>query len=165
MLAGLLFLVARPLSAQVPLPASVTQWDNTWLSQSVTVSVDTINELSISGNVTLTVNTATAGAAPDSDTDGTSTYAITVNGSSKKITGSIDSAFTTGIALQLLLEAPTGGTASQKTLSTSAQDLVSGFGTLAESGLSLNYTATAAVTVDSNGAGVSRTVTLTLADM
>ena len=143
----------------------MAMWDGTMLNQSVTVSVDTINEIAVSGSVTLTIDSATAGSAPDSDTDSATTYAITVNGTGKKITGSLDSAYNTGISLQLLMGAPTGGTATQKTLSTSAQDLVTGFGKVAESGLSISYTASATVAVSSNGAGQSRTVTLTLADM
>ncbi|NNE70001.1 MAG: hypothetical protein HKN29_06510 [Rhodothermales bacterium] len=165
LLAGLSLFLSLVTSAQVPLPQSVTMFDGTWMNQSVTVSVDTINELSVSGNVTLTISTATAGSAPDEDTDAASTYAVTVNGTGKKITGSLDADYTTGITLELLLAAPTGGTAVEKTLSTAAQDLVTGFGKVAESGLTVTYTASAAVTVASNGAGQARTVTLTLADM
>lgn len=164
-LLGLSLLLAAPAVAQVPLPASPTIWDGTALNQSVTVSVDTINELTVSGSVTLNIDSATAGAAPDSDTDATTTYAVTVNGTGKKITGSLDAAYASGISLQLQLGAPTGGSSSQKTLTTSAQDLVTSFGKVAESGLSVTYTASATVLADSNGAGQSRTVTLTLADM
>ncbi|MFT5144746.1 MAG: hypothetical protein ACI80V_001202 [Rhodothermales bacterium] len=124
--------------------------------------MDAINKIAILGNVTLTINSATAGSQPDSDTDATTTYNVTVNGPNTKLTGSLDSAFTAGITLEVLLQAPTGGTPTQKTRSTSAQDLVTGIAHVAESSLSITYTATATTAVASNGAGVARTVTFTL---
>jgi hypothetical protein len=165
LIAWLSLLAATPAQAQVPLPSAITIWDGTMLSQSVTVSVDAINKIAISGNVTLTINSATAGSQPDSDSDASTTYNVTVNGPNTKLTGALDSAYTTGITLDVLLQAPTGGTPTQKTLGVSAQDLVTGIAHVAESGLTITYTATATTAVASNGAGVARTVTFTLADV
>ncbi|MBO6574830.1 MAG: hypothetical protein JJ896_05410 [Rhodothermales bacterium] len=149
-------------AAQVALPGAVTAYDGTTLTQSVTVSVSAISLISVSGNVTLTIDAATAGSSPDSDVDASTVYRITVNQAGQKITGSLDSGFSAGLTVQLLLAAPSGGSASQVTLSTTPQDLVTGVSKVAESGLTLTYTATGTPSAAPNGAGQSRTVTLTL---
>ena len=60
-------------------------------TQSVTYEVQEINEISVSGDPgSLIINTATAGSEPNDATDKSTTYAITTNGSNKKITGAID---------------------------------------------------------------------------
>ena len=136
--------------------------DNT--SQSVTYQVSAINEISVSGNPSaLIVNTATPGSQPTAATDNSTTYAITTNISSKKITGALNSAMPSNTTLKVTLVAPTGGSASQVTLTASAQDLVTGISTLAESGKSITYefSATASAGVV---ASASKTVTLTVAD-
>jgi hypothetical protein len=135
------------------------------VNQTVTYQVTAINEISVSGNPSaLIVNSATAGSEPDAATDNGTTYAITTNESSKKITGAINTAMPSNTSLKVTLAAPTGGTsAGQVTLSTSAQDLVTGISTLAESGNTISYefSATAAAGVVSSA---SKTVTLTVAD-
>jgi hypothetical protein len=134
-------------------------------TQTVTFQVTAIDEISVSGNPgALIVNSATAGSQPDAATDATTSYNVTTNGSSKKITGSIDSAMPANTTLDVTLTAPTGGSsAGQVTLSTSDQDLVTGISTLAESGMTISYefSATAAAGVI---ASTNRTVTLTLTD-
>jgi hypothetical protein len=150
------------LQAQVPLPTGIAIFDDTVLTQAVTVSVQEINKISISGSVSLTISTATAGSAPDASLDSSSSYNLTVNGTGKKLTGVLDGAFASGITLQALLTAPTGGTATQRTLSITSQDLVTGIGHAAESSLSISYTASASASATPNGAGESRTVTFTL---
>ena len=165
LLAVILLFAASTVTAQVPLPSAVAMWASVQLSQSVTVSVDAINKVSVSGTVTLTIGNATPGSAPDADTEATTNYAVTVNGSNKKLTGSLDASFATGITLEVLLTAPTGATASQKTLGTISQDLVTGIGHIAESSLTITYTASATVAAVPNGGGVSRTLTFTLTDI
>jgi len=128
------------------------------------VSVQEINKISISGSVSLTISAATAGAAPDASLDTSSSYNLTVNGTGKKLTGALDSAFASGLSLRLLVGAPPGGSASQRTLSSTSQDLVTGIGHAAESSLTISYTATATASATPNGAGQSRTVTFTLTD-
>jgi hypothetical protein len=135
------------------------------VNQTVTYQVTAVNEISVSGNPSaLIVNSATAGSEPDAASDNSTTYAITTNESSKKITGAINSVMPDNTSLKVTLGAPTGGTsAGQVTLSTSAQDLVTGISTLAESGKSISYvfSATSAAGVVSSA---SKTVTLTVAD-
>jgi hypothetical protein len=135
------------------------------VNQTVTYEVQAINEISVSGNPgALVVSAATAGSEPTAATDATTTFSITTNGSSKKITGVLNSAMPANTSLKATLTAPTGGTsAGQVTLTASAQDLVTGISTVAESGIAISYefSATAAAGVI---ASAQKTVTLTVAD-
>ncbi len=137
--------------------------DNT--SQSVTYQVSAINEISVSGNPSaLIVNTATPGSQPTAATDNSTTYAITTNISSKKITGALNSAMPSNTTLKVTLAAPTGGTsAGQITLTASAQDLVTGISKLAESGKTITYEFSATLAAGII-ASASKTVTLTVVD-
>lgn len=134
-------------------------------TQTVTYAVSAINEISVSGNpAALTVSTATAGSAPNSVSDATTTYAITTNETGKKITGAINTAMPAGVTLTVNLTAPTGGTSAGATsLGTSASNLVTGITTLNESGKTITYSlsATSAAGVVSSA---SKTVTLTVVD-
>ncbi len=77
--------------------------------QTVTFSVSAINELSVSGNPgTLTISAATAGSAPNSVSDATTTYSITTNESTRKITAAIDVAMPSGTTLTANLVPPVG---------------------------------------------------------
>ncbi len=152
--------------AQVPLPEMGTQYGSTSLSQNLVVSVNEINVVSVSGNLTLTINSATAGAGPDDATNTTTTYNITTNGTNKKITGQLDVNYASGLSLAVDLAAPTGGTSQgQKTLSTTAQDLVTTMSKLVGSTLTITYTASATPSAAPNGSGETNIVTLTLTDM
>ncbi|MDB5867513.1 MAG: hypothetical protein JWO70_5319 [Betaproteobacteria bacterium] len=130
--------------------------------QSFNVAVAAINELSVSGNPgTLTVNSATAGSAPNAATDASTTYAITSNETNKKITAQLDVDMPSGITLGVLLAAPTGATATSQSLSTVAADVVTGISKLNESAKSITYTlsATAAAgTLTSAGKQVTFTI-------
>ena len=148
-----------PLPDQVPMALSQVS-----LTQAVTVSVQEINELSISSDVTLSIATASPGLGPDPVSDATATFSLTTNGSSKKITGSLDTNFSTGIALRALLAAPGTGISTEQILSETDVDLVTGFGQVASTDLGITYTATVGIDVPPNGAGENRTVTLTLMD-
>lgn len=157
-----IILVGAP-EARAALPA-----DTVTTTQTVTFQVDAINELAVSGNPSLTVNSATAGSAPDAATDASTTWAITTNESSKKVAGDIDSAMPTGVTLELDMQAPTqsdgsvtGTSAGALSLGTTGQDLVTGITTAESSGRTLTYTLTA--TTDAGTvANTTRTVTLYL---
>jgi len=132
-------------------------------TQTVTIAVSAINELSVSGNPgALTISAATAGSAPTSVSDASTTYAITTNESTRKITAAIGVAMPAGTTLTANLAAPTGGTsAGALALSTTAVDVVTGITKLNESGKSITYSlsaTSAAGTVSST----TRTVTLTV---
>lgn len=132
-------------------------------TQTVTYEVTAINELSVSGDpAALTVSTATAGSAPNSVSDASTTYAITTNETSRKITGAINTAMPAGVTLSANLAAPTGATsAGAVALTGTAQDLVTGISTLNESGKTITYSLSA-----TSAAGVvpsaTKTVTLTI---
>jgi hypothetical protein len=134
-------------------------------TQTVTYAVSAINEISVSGNpAAMTVSAATAGSAPNSVSDTSTTFAITTNGTNKKITGAINTAMPAGLTLTVGLDALTGSTsAGEVTLGTSAADLVTGISTLNESSKTITYglsaTSAAGVVTSAN-----KTVTLTVAD-
>ena len=136
------------------------------ISQTVTYQVSAINEISVSGNPgALIVSAATAGSQPTAVTDATTTYAITTNGSAKRITGVLNTVMpATGLSLKATVTAPSTGTsAGQVTLTASAQSLVTAISAVAESGIAISYefSATAAAGVVSSA---TKTVTLTVAD-
>lgn len=131
-------------------------------TQSVTYSVSAINQISVTGTPSLTISTATAGTAPGAVTNSASSWAVTTNGTSKKLTASINTAMDTGVTLSLTAVAPSVGTsAGKKSLSTTSTDLVTGITGVAESGMGLTYELAATL-----AAGVvassSKTVTFTL---
>jgi hypothetical protein len=140
-------------------------WSGSSATQTVTFEVQAINEITASGNPgALTISTATAGSQPDDATDATTTYNITTNGTTKKITGAVDVNMPANVTLKANLTAPTGGTsAGATTLTTVAADLVTGITQKAETAKTITYTLSATV-----AAGVvasdTRTVTLTVAD-
>jgi len=98
------------------------------VGQTVTFQVAAINEIAISGNPgAMIINTATAGLEPDAVTNALTTYSITTNGTSKKITGVLDSAMPANVVLQVTMAAPTWATSiSEATLTGSAVDVVTG---------------------------------------
>lgn len=140
-------------------------WAANSATQTATFEVTAINEITVSGNPnTLTISSATAGSAPDTVSDSNTTYAVTTNGSNKKITAAIDTAMPSGVTLTVNMIAPTGATSvGAVTLATTAADAVTGISTLNQSGLMITYelSATAAAGVV---ASTSRTVTFTVTD-
>jgi len=134
------------------------------IPQTITYQVTAINEISVSGSPgALVVNTAVPGSQPTVATDATTTYGITTNNSSKKITGAINTAMPANTLLKVTLVAPAGGSSSQVTLTASPQDLVTGIATLAQSGLTITYEFSATL-----GAGIigssTKTMTFTIVD-
>jgi len=105
-------------------PASAAESD----SHTVTVQVTAINEIAVSGgNVTLTIDSATAATQPLPALDSTTCDLLwTTNEADKKITVATDLA-APKFTLLLLAQNVSGGTAApQVTLSTTAIDLVTG---------------------------------------
>ncbi len=154
-------LTATPLLAQVPLPemGALQGSGISILSQNVSVSVAPISVISVSsGGITMSL------ASGLESTDNGTSYSISVNGSSKKLTGSLDVAYSAGISLDLELDPPTGATSFRRTLSTAVQDLVSGIDHTAASNLTITYIGTAQPDTPPNGPGETRTVTITLTD-
>jgi hypothetical protein len=141
---------------------SLTLAGNT-AQQTVTYQVDAINEISVNTNPgNLVVNSATAGSEPNEDTDNTTTWAITTNQTTRKITGAIDSNMPANVTLEINLIAPTGGvSAGDVSLSTAAANLVNSIETVAESNLTITYTLSATV-VAGVVAQAQKIVTLTL---
>lgn len=130
-------------------------------TQSVGYQVDAINQIAVSGTPTLTINTAVAGSGPTSVTATGSTWAVTTNQSTAKVTASINSNMPAGVTLSATLGAPAGATSSGiQALTTGTVDMVTGITKLAASALAITYQldATAAAGVQSG----SRTVTYTI---
>jgi hypothetical protein len=132
-------------------------------TQTVTMQVDAINLISVSGTPSLTISAAVAGGAPTSVTSTGNTWAVTTNQSGSKITASIPLAMPSGITLSASMGQPTGGTsAGYQALGTSAVDLVTGITKLNETGLSLSYkldATSAAGTLSSTTRVVTFTIT------
>jgi hypothetical protein len=131
-------------------------------TQTVTFQVDAINQISVSGTPSLTINAASAGSAPTAASTTGLTWAITSNQTGSKVTASINSAMPTGVTLSVTMGAPGGATsAGAKQLGTSAVDVVTGITKVMATGLSLGYSldATAAAGVVTS---TTRTVTFTI---
>lgn len=130
-------------------------------TQTVSYEVTAINEISVSGSPSLVINDATAGSGLTS-ASASGTYAITTNQTNRKITAQLDSNMPSGVTLAVTLAAPTGGTsAGAVSLSTTAQDVVTGVSNVNQSGLSIGYTLSATVAAGVVPAG-NRTVTYTI---
>ncbi|MFI5228693.1 MAG: hypothetical protein ACHQWU_06475 [Gemmatimonadales bacterium] len=131
-------------------------------TQVVTFQVNAINQISVSGAPSLTISAAVAGSAPTSVTSNVSTWAVTTNQSTAKITGSLSAPMPAGLTLSANLSAPAGATSAGLTgLSAGAVDLVTGITMLNASGLGLSYQldATSAAGVIASS---TRTVTYTI---
>lgn len=129
-------------------------------TQQVSINVAEIAVIAVQGNISMTINAATAGQAPDAAT-ASGTYAVTTNGTQKKITAELDSNMPSGLTLSATMAAPSGASsAGKKALSSSAVDLVTNVTKVRGSGLSLNYEAVA--TVEADVANTTRTVTYTI---
>jgi hypothetical protein len=130
-------------------------------TQTVSYEVQAINEISTSGNPeALVVTTATAGQQPDMVSNAVTTYAITTN-QARKITASLESDMPSGVTLKANL-ASGGTSAGDVVLSSTAADVVTAVGPIAESGKSITYKLSA--TVDAGVvASAAKTVTFTIA--
>jgi hypothetical protein len=132
-------------------------------TQNVTFTVSSINDITVSGPpAAMTVTAGTAGGAPTSASDTSSSYAITTNESNRKITAQIDEDMPSNVALRVTLAAPTGATsAGAVTLSSAPADVVTGISNLNESGKGITY-GLSATSAAAPVTSASRTVTLTV---
>lgn len=109
-------------------------------TQSVTYEVAAVDQISVTGSPSLVVNSATAGSGLNSAT-ASGSYAITTNGTGRKITASLDTDMPAGLTLSASLAAPGGATSAGTVgLTSVAQDVVTGITELNESGLDITYT-------------------------
>lgn len=131
-------------------------------SHTVTVQVNAVNELAISGgNLTLTINSATAGSELDDATDSTTCdLAWTTNQATRKITVATDLG-SPDFTLKVVAQNVSGGTAaSEVTLSTTAADFVTAVSqTTGSCDLAYTASATAAQGTGSDVHTVTYTVT------
>jgi len=139
---------------------------NNVATQTVTYFIADINELSNLAPVTLTINTATAGAMPDPATDSSTTYTITTNNAKKrKITAMIDSPMPPELTLMVNLEAPTGATSQDDViLSTTAQDVLRDIRKVENESVGITYTLSPVGSTPPAPTAGKRTVTFTLMD-
>lgn len=154
------FLLAAALAAATtPLPAQ-----SGTATATITYAVSEINEIDLSGDPSpLVVTRAHAGTAPVDAVDQTTTWMVTTNQPSTKITGVLDSELPPGLTLRITLTPPDGGASDGSVpLSIAPQDLVTGFGSISSSKLGVTYTLSA-----TTAAGVilpgTRIVTFTIA--
>src|SRR5688572_24892399 len=76
-------------------------------TQDLTINIQAINKVAISGGAhTITINTATAGQAPD-DVVWATTWAITTNQTGSKVVASIGSNMPSGVSLKVNMAEPT----------------------------------------------------------
>jgi len=135
-------------------------------TQDVSYQVTDINAISVSGDPeTLIINTAEAGYLPYAATDNTTTYSITTNGATKKITAKIDSDMPAGLDLKVYLNAPSvsGASAGGGSLTTAELDVVTGISPVVASGIAIRYELHPVSTTLAPTSG-TRTVTFTLTD-
>jgi hypothetical protein len=131
-------------------------------SHTVTVTVNAINEISVTGgNILLAINSATAGSEPNNEVDATTGLQWTSNATGKKITVESDVA-SPEYTLKALATGVSGGTAaSEVTISNVSQDFITGVATTTGSGTT-RYTASATV-AGGTGSDV-HTITFTIVD-
>ena len=130
-------------------------------TQDVTINVQAINKVSIAGGAhTMTINTATAGQAPD-DVVWATSWDITTNMTGSKVVATVGTALPSGINLKVNMAEPTGATSNGDVeLDNTSKELVTGISKLNEAGLTLTYTASA--TAAAGVQSVLRTVTYTV---
>jgi hypothetical protein len=132
------------------------------VTQTVTFQVSAINQISVTGAPSLTINAAVAGSAPTSVTSAANSWSVTTNQSTAWITASIPLAMPAGLTLSANLTAPAGATSGgSMALGTVAVNVVTGITKLNSAALGLTYTldATAAAGVVSSA---TRVVTYTI---
>jgi hypothetical protein len=132
-------------------------------SHTVTVTVNTINEIAVTGgNLLLTINTATAGSEPNNAVDETTGLQWTSNASGKRITIESDIDSSPGYTLKALATGVDGGTPeAEVTISSVAQNYIGGVSTTTGSSTT-RYTASATA-AGGTGSDV-HTITFTIVD-
>ena len=130
----------RSLMAVLLVVAAAASASAQTATQTVTLQVDAVNLITVSGTPSLAITAAVAGGAPTSVTSTGHTWSVTTNQTGSKITASIPLALPAGVTLSANMANPTGGSsAGYVALGTGAVDLVTGITKLNENGLSLSY--------------------------
>ncbi|BAS26429.1 hypothetical protein [Limnochorda pilosa] len=134
----------------------------TTATQDVTIVVNSIDTISVSGNPgTITVS----GPLPATVTENTTTMDYSTNGTNLKITAALDLDYAAGITLSVELTPGAGeGTAASKVaLSTVAADVVTGISNVSATLVPITYTADVLATAAPNApGGETHTVTFTI---
>lgn len=130
-------------------------------SHVVTYTINEISEIAITGAPHLDIIAPAAGNQPAADTDATCTYALTINGANKKITGVINTDMHEDTTLSIELVAPSGHAEAAALLSTVAAELTDAMSPIADASSGITYVLNATVDADPVIDEV-RTVTLTV---
>ena len=144
----------------------VVAFAGTAAAQSVTTEVQAVNDLTVSGSPSLTIVETNSGAGSGlKSVSAAGSYAITTNGTNKRITAALSLAMPAATSLSVTFTAPTasGTSAGPVALTAAAQDVVTGITTVDEVGIPVSYTLAADVTAGILGS-VTRTLTYTLTD-
>jgi hypothetical protein len=144
---------------------AVNAFAATYANQTITFEIMEISQISVSDNPgPLVISLLDEFGDLVSATDATTTYDITTNEVSQRITGELSSSMPNYTTLEVALDAPTGGSSSgQVVLTTSPQNLVTGISTLSETELTIGYEFSATIAAQHIHESY-RTVTLTIAD-
>lgn len=135
------------------------------VNHTVTVSIAAVNEIAVTGTVTMSVSSATAGSDLGADTDAASSLTWTTNGASKKITVATQAAPNCTLKVEATSISSSGGgsSAGVVTLSTTPADFLTGVGqTYGDCNLSYELAATV---TDSILASADVIVIYTIADV
>jgi hypothetical protein len=144
---------------------AVNAFAATYANQTITFEIMEISQISVSDNPgPLVISLLDEFGDLVSATDATTTYDITTNEVSQRITGELSSSMPDYTTLEVALDAPTGGDSyGQVVLTTSPQNLVTGISTLSETELTIGYEFSATIAAQHIHESY-RTVTLTIAD-
>ncbi len=138
-------------------------------AQTVTITVEEIAQLSVTGNpgtLTLASAATTPGSLPPAVTDATTSLSWTSNvaATTRKITAALDSSYTAGVVLKATLTEPggtNGTTTGQQTLTDTATDMLTGVTNENCTGATITFEASLS-TMIAPIASESRTLTWTL---
>lgn len=113
-----------------------TAYASVTATQKITIKVEAINEISVSGDPETFLISEDKSSIVDSST----TYAITTNQTNKKIVAKIDNELPKGLTLKVQLDPPEGATSNEVALSTTQQDVILGMGPVAAKDMKIHYT-------------------------
>ncbi|MFW5998878.1 MAG: hypothetical protein ACOC1O_04380 [bacterium] len=141
---------------------------DTTATQDVSITVEPINEISVSsGTIDLVINADNASVSDGiySVSDSNTTLSYTTNESGKKISAELDSKFT-NIALKIDVtpNENTSVSTDEIILSTIANDIITGIDNSSDNEMIITYTAEVQSDVTPDESGESNTVTFTLTD-
>lgn len=110
-------------------------------TQTITFSVQAISEIGFSGDPPAFIATsAVPGQDPLPVLDNSTFYAVTTNGSSEKVTASIDTNMPAGTELCIMVAAPVNATSTGIVdLDTTNQNVVTGITQVAQANLQVSY--------------------------